>query len=425
MKLLSYDLPYNIYVLFFGVYISMKIACGSLSKRQWRLFLMACPLLLLLQGIMMLLGGAHAVRLFYPLISHLPLILILAFPARIRGDIALVSVAISYSICQLPRWIGLLISMLALPPAAVVFFHIAVSHLLLLMLDRFCLSPIHRVISERPRILACLGALPLLYYAYEYFLLYTNNRYTHLLLLSELLPTGMVIFFILFAIVYHRETDRRLEAENQMLTLQTKFHQAEKEMDALRFMQEQTAIFRHDMHHHLAMISGFLSAGKSDAAAQYIRETRLKIDAIVPDRLCDHEAVNLLLCAYKNKAEHLDIAFHAKAELPNALSLSDTELCALLSNALENALNAAQDLPKESVRQIDVLCCIRQENLLLEVKNPYFGEIAMANGLPISKKGGAHYGCRSIQSIAGQHHGQCVFLPADGIFTVRVAIPLS
>jgi len=425
MPHLSYDLPYNIYVLFFGVYVSMKTACGSFSAKHWRLFLAACPFLLLLQGAVLVLWDADAVRHFYPLITHLPIILVIACFAGIRGDIAVVSVAISYSICQLPRWLGLLLSMLALPPAAFVLIHIAASHLLLLLLDRFFLLSIHQIISSRPRLLVCVGAFPLLYYVYEYFLLYTNKRYTHLLPFSELLPTASVLFFTLFAVVYRQEMEKRIQAEQQMNTLKMELHQTDQEMDSLRTLKEQTAIFRHDTHHHLAMISGFLSSGNPEAASLYIKETQQKIDAIVPERLCDHEAVNLLLCAYMNKARKLSIPFRTKAELPKMLGISDTELCAMLSNGLENALNAVQAVPVDSGRQIDVLCCIRQGNLLLEIKNPYCGEVLMDNGLPVSQKGGVHYGCRSILSIAQQHHGICAFLPANGIFTLRIAIPIT
>lgn len=425
MRFLSYDLPYNIYVLIFGVYVSLKIACGSLNTKHWRLFLASCPLLLLLQGAVMLQQDADAVRLFYPLITHLPMILIIARFAHVRGDIATVAVLISYSICQLPRWLGLLLSVFPLPPAVFAFMHIAASQLLLLLLDRFCLSSLHRVISGRPRLLACMGVLPMLYYAYEYFLLYTNRRYVHLLPLSELLSTGLVIFFILFAVVYQQETERRTQVEQQMNTLHLQLQQAKMQMESLRAIEKHTAIFRHDMQHHLAIISGFLSAEKPEAAAQYIHETRQQIDAIIPAQLCKHEAINLVLGAYKNMAEHQGVAFHIKAELPGALILPDTALVALISNGLENALNAVQALPSGAGRTIDVLCCTRQGNLLLEIRNPYRGDIAMQDGLPISKSGGAHYGCQSIRSITEQHHGICSFTPEGDTFTLRIAIPLS
>ena len=259
MPFLSYDLPYNIYVLFFGVYVSMKIACGSFSAKHWRLFLAVSPLLLLFQGAVMLFLSTDAVRFFYPLITHLPLIIVLICLAHVRWDISIVSIVISYSICQLPRWIGLLISLIGMPSAVFSVFHIAASQLLLLLLDRFCLLPIHQVICSRRHLLACMGTLPLLYYLSEYFLLYTQKRYAHLLLINELLPTGLVLFFVLFAVVYHQEAEKRIQAEQQMNTLQLNLHQASQEMDVLRALKDQTAIFRHDMHHHLAMISGYLS----------------------------------------------------------------------------------------------------------------------------------------------------------------------
>ena len=423
MHPLSY--AYNIYVLIFGAYVSMKTACGCLDAKRWRLFLASCPLLLLLQGAVLLLRDADAVRLLYPLITHLPMILILACFARVRGDVALVSVAISYSICQLPRWLGLLLCTLPLPPAAFACMHIAASHLLLCLLDRFCLSSLHQLISGRPRLLICMGALPLMYYIYEYFLLYTNRRYVHLLPLSELLPTGLVLFFVLFAVVYQQEMERRTQAEQQTNILQMRLRQAGQEMEALHAIEEQTAVFRHDMHHHLAVISGFLSSGKTEAAAQYIRETRENIDAIVPARLCDHEAVNILLCAYKTKSESLGVRLKVRAELPKALSVPDMELVAMLSNGLENALNAVQVLPAGRERTVDVLCVMRQGNLLLEIRNPCHEEIAIKDGMPLSKAGGAHYGCRSIRSITEQHHGLCSFTQEDGVFTLRIASPLS
>jgi len=204
-----------------------------------------------------------------------------------------------------------------------------------------------------------------------------------------------------------------------------KLHQAGQEIDALRAIEEQTAVFRHDMHHHLAILSGFLACGKADAASQYISETRHQIDAIVPARLCDHKTVNLLLCAYQSRAERLNVAFHVKASLPPALVLADTELVAMLSNGLENAFNAVQSLPAGNEKRIDALLCLRQGNLLLEIRNPYCGEVRMEDGLPVSKAGGAHYGCRSIRSIAVQHRGICSFIPENGVFTLQVAIPLS
>ena len=111
-----------------------------------------------------------------------------------------------------------------------------------------------------------------------------------------------------------------------------------------------------------------------------------------------------------------------EARLPQALPFSDTELCSLLSNGLENALHAVSVL--EAPHQwVELYCGVRSNKLLIEIRNPYSGEIAMRDGLPISSQEGHGYGCRSIRSITEHHRGLCSFEPKNGVFTLRVMLP--
>ena len=112
-----------------------------------------------------------------------------------------------------------------------------------------------------------------------------------------------------------------------------------------------------------------------------------------------------------------------EATLPGAVSISDTELCALLSNGLENALNAVGEL-KENRRWVEFYCGVRLDKLLIEIKNPYTGEIPFRDGLPESTRPSHGYGCRSIHTIARTHRGLCEFKAENGIFTLRVALPM-
>lgn len=91
--------------------------------------------------------------------------------------------------------------------------HLALSHLLLILLERYCLGAIHDIIRYSPRLLCRFGALPVIDYLYEYFSVYTGRRFSHILAIDELLPTGMVLFFVLFVTAYHREIE--VKAENK------------------------------------------------------------------------------------------------------------------------------------------------------------------------------------------------------------------
>ena len=118
------------------------------------------------------------------------------------------------------------------------------------------------------------------------------------------------------------------------------------------------------------------------------------------------------------------MSINIRASLPKELRLPETELCTLLSNGLENALNAVSALPAESEPAIDFFGGIKQNHLLLEIRNPYAGEIAMQDGIPLASGPERHYGCRSIQLIVQRRKGDCSFEACDGVFVLRIAIPL-
>ena len=129
--------------------------------------------------------------------------------------------------------------------------------------------------------------------------------------------------------------------------------------------------------------------------------------------------------SFASEAEHLGVRINIHAKLPKHLPIPDPELCALLSNGLENSLNAVFELP-EALKWVDLYCETKLNKLLLEIRNPYLGEVIIRNDLPESTDPTQNhgYGSRSIQSIVNRHNGLCSFEPLNGIFTLHIVIPL-
>ena len=90
-------------VLIYGLFLSAHIAGGFADRTQKRLIIILCPLFLLIQTPCWLILGESATKQLYPLIVHLPLILILIIALKKPVGIALVSVCTAYLCCQLPR----------------------------------------------------------------------------------------------------------------------------------------------------------------------------------------------------------------------------------------------------------------------------------------------------------------------------------
>ena len=115
-----------------------------------------------------------------------------------------------------------------------------------------------------------------------------------------------------------------------------------REIEALRTSQQQTRAYRHDLRHHLQYISACIENGRGEQAQEYIQSICSEIEASKVTTYCENEAANLIFSAFAARAEAQGVKFSLRAELPHILPISESDLCVLLSNALENALHACK-----------------------------------------------------------------------------------
>ena len=411
-------------VFFFGAALSVAIAGGCRSRREWALLFALCPLFLALQTVSWLILGLDITKQLYPVFIHLPLLMVLTLCLKRPLKLSLISICTAYLCCQLPRCGDITVTALTRSPLAGQIVYTVIIAPIFLFLLRYFVPAARSAMLQSPRSLLLFGGLPVIYYIFDYSTaIYSDLLYSGSEVVAEMLPTAVGLLYMVYTTAYRQQLQRLTEAEllNSLMAGQLK--QAEAEMTSLRQTEAQAAAYRHDMRHHLAAIDGFLSSGKPQQAEEYINQVRSDIEAITPKRFCENELVNLLCSSFSAKAERMGVRLTLETTLPAALTISDTELCALLSNALENALTAVGAV-KENRRWIEFYCGVRASKLLLEVKNPCAGPVAMEDGLPVSDREGHGYGCRSIRTIAQTRRGLCEFKADNGVFTLRVALPM-
>lgn len=412
-------------VLLYGLFLSTFIAGGWTDRRQKALIFAVCPLFLLAQSLCWLLLGVDMSKQLYPFIVHLPLALILIFILKKKIGVALVSVCTAYLCCQLPRWVSLMVTAVTHSALIGEVFYTLVIGPIFYLLYRFFVRPAHAAMTASPQSLTLFGSLPAAYYFFDYAtVVYSDALYRGDGAINEFLPTVLIIFYVMFLTAYHAQANRRAQAEMQSSMLEAGLKQSQIEVDALRRTEMQTAIYQHDMRHHLNMLEGLLTAGKPDQAAEYIRRVQADVEVITPRRYCENELVDLLCSSFSDKAHRMGVRLTVRAKLPRSLSVSDTELCSVLSNALENALHAAAQ-QDEADRWVELYCGIRLEKLLIEVKNPCSGTPVLRDGIPVSAQAGHGYGCRSLKTIAERHGGLCTFSAENGIFLLRFMLPVK
>ena len=424
METLFIDLRY-LFTLGYGIALSAAFA-GVTHKRDYITGLIAFfgIDLAVQSAIATASSGINLVTLIYPLETHVPLTIFLVLWCRRSWPVSIGAVLTSYLCCELPNVVEKLTSLATggnVYVSSVVYCISAVAFYALLR--RFITEPINEMLEYSKRSCLAFSAVPLFYYIWCYAAgVYTdwiaNNSYEAMLAVSGMF-TGL---FVVFTAIYSLEVKRRSETLANQEKTEMQLDQAGKELESLRRLQKLTAEYRHDTRHRLRMLSAFVDEDNIDGIKELIANAASDLDTVSPTRYSANENVNIVLSYYAQECKRESIKLSIRAEVPSELPLSATEVCALIGNALENAVNACRGM-RDAV--IDVELIEHRGKLLFSVENSYRRTVVLIDGMPRSKNEGHGYGCPSIKAIAEKHRGQAVFEAGEDRFSLMVVIPME
>lgn len=380
--------------------------------------------ILLVQGVIYFWVDADLVEELYPFITHIPLTAMLCVLNR-KCLWPTVSVLTAYLCCQLRRWLALLaVTVFA---GSFVMQNLAelVLTLPILLVLIWVIAPAVRSVSHYPVTQQCrFGLVPALYYGFDYLTrIYTDLLSEGVLVAVEFMPFVCSVAYLVFVvrISEERRTRSRLEQTQEILNLQ--IGQAVREIAALRESQEKTSIYRHDMRHHMQYLFSCMENGQLRQAQEYIQDIYSEIEANKVTVFCENETANLIFSAFAKRAGESGIRMRVRAGIPRFITVSETDLCVLLSNALENALYACGKQREKGLAGI-IEVCVYEKNgkLFLQIINSCGGDIVFEDGIPVADRPGHGIGVRSICAIVEQYGGIYTFSALDGEFILRISI---
>ena len=237
------------------------------------------------------------------------------------------------------------------------------------------------------------------------------------IVLSSALLVFMFCFnavFLLMATSLNRNA--KLQQENQFLSMQ------QQRYENLRTAIEEARQARHDMRHQFNQISALAEAGDLENLKSYLAKTVSRIPNL-DMCFCENRAADSVVGYYCAMAKRDEIPFRARLDLPETLPVDEIDMCLVLSNLLENALEASlRTAPGR--RQIEITACVHADRILLiEVENAFDGEINEKNGVfRSSKRRENGIGIQSVTRIAEKTGGTSTFTHQNGTFTAKVML---
>lgn len=408
----------------FGCVLSASFCNAVRSRRSRWIFACSAAVMFAFQAGLYFLFGPALLHKLYPLITHLPLWIVLCLLTKKRLW-PLLCIFAAYLCCHLRRWLALLVITLAgggaVAQAAV---ELAVTLPLLLLLLRFMAPAIRLLGNDSPRIQCQFGLIPMLGYGFDYLAcIYTDLLYDGSPVVVEFMPFVCCVAYLIFILRNSAEEQEHSRMEQTQNSMNLQITQASREIALLRQAQENASTYRHDLRHHLQYISACIDSGKTEEAQAYIHEIFNEIGTHAVKIYCENEAVNLILSAFTGRAEAEGITLTVHASLSEHLAVTDSDLCVLLSNALENALRscrpfAAQHLPCS----IEVRMYEKAGRIFFQIVNPCSPEIVFKNGLPVTDAPGHGMGVQSICAIVKRYGGVYDFSAGQGKFILRLSL---
>lgn len=408
----------------FGMVLSASFCEVVWTREKRRALVGSMVCLLLLQALVYAALEEGSLEALYPLVTHLPLAVVLCWLSGQRLW-PVISVLTAYLCCQLRRWLALLVAAMAgggIVTQEVV--ELAVTLPLLWALVRYA-APSVRAISHYPTSVQWqFAVIPALSYGFDYLTrIYTDWLNEGSPAAVEFMPFVCCLAYLFFVLRTSEEVQARTALEQTQNSLNLQVDQAVREIEALRVSQKTASTYRHDLRHHLQYLSACIENGRPEQAQDYIHTICAEIDAGKVTVYCQNEAANLILSAFAGRAEARGIPLKIQAVIPQNLPVSESDLCVLLSNALENALHACQRL-RQAGQPCDIELVVYEKSgkFFLQVTNTCPPGVTFEKGLPVTREPGHGIGVRSIYSIAERYNGMYSFSEKDGRFVLRVSL---
>lgn len=411
-----------------GVYgmILSAAFCGITWTRgkKWAYGLSMAAILLAQAAVYGMTTDLQLLKLLYPLVTHMPLVLVLAIIER-KLLWPTISVLTAYLCCQLRRWLALLLTALMSGGAEVqTAAELALTLPLLLGLLYFVAPAVRTIAGYKPAMQVRFGLIPAVGYLFDYL----TRIYTDLLAQGtpaavEFMPFVCCVAYLAFVLRSSAENETRLRLEQTQENLHLQVTQATREIASLRESERRASTYRHDLRHHMQYLAGCIENSRTEQAQAYIREVCAEIESQKVRVFCENETVNLILSAFAGRAGESGVPLRVRAEVPHFIPVAETDLCVLLSNALENALHACQRL-RQTGEPCDIELVVYEKSgkFFLQVTNTCPPGVTFEKGLPVTREPGHGIGVRSICSIAERYNGMYSFSEKDGRFVLRVSL---
>ena len=210
--------------------------------------------------------------------------------------------------------------------------------------------------------------------------------------------------------------DRRITAIQQEL-METHYREMEH-------MYREMRGWRHDFRNHIQLLKTYAQKGDLYAVRSYLTQLEDDLKRVDPAVKTGNPMADAILNSKISLAKAQAIPVRVDAHIPVKLSISDLDLCVILGNLFDNAMEANLQLP-EGQRMIRIYMDTKGNQLYISFTNlAPGGKQEKVNGRFSTTKGKGHgYGLARIDTVVKRLGGYLRRASEEGAFTTEILLP--
>ncbi len=178
--------------------------------------------------------------------------------------------------------------------------------------------------------------------------------------------------------------------------------------------------WRHDYRHHIQTIKVHMANGEIDEIGAYLDMLDDDLTNVETVIKTGNRMADAILNSKLSLAAQKEIKVKAEANIPVSLTVSELDLCTVIGNLLDNAMDACMELPIEE-RLIRIYMEMKGNYLYISVINTAGGR--KKTSYRTTKGEGHGFGLKRIDMIVKKYGGYITRASEDEAFSTEVLLP--
>lgn len=220
----------------------------------------------------------------------------------------------------------------------------------------------------------------------------------------------------IFSFIANKLIDKRIkEYQSDLIT---------RHYDEVNSMYIKMRAWRHDYHNHMQIMKAYMSLGQYDKVSDYLCELEDELHNVDTVVKTGNIMVDAILNSKLTLINSRNIETKVRVKVPENINISEMDLCTILGNLLDNALEASEKVEKPIIR---IYMGILKGQLYISVANAVSSQLKRRGDRFLSTKNSSNhgFGLMTVDSIVRKYDGYLNRQSEGGIFATEILLPLN